>query len=126
MVRRRWVWAGAGLTVGAVAGLGVYFAVVGLDRADKLASVVGALVAVVGLALTVYGLVAGSGAGRRVRQDARASGRGRVHQVGGNQTASPPAGGGTDVPDRVRQRARVTEDGEVWQVGGDQDPPARP
>jgi hypothetical protein len=35
----------------------VYFGVVGLDEADKLASVIGAFVALVGLALSGYGLV---------------------------------------------------------------------
>ncbi|GAA4058037.1 hypothetical protein [Actinomadura miaoliensis] len=66
---------GAGLTVAAVTGLGVYFATVGLEEADKLGSVVGGLAAVAGLSLTVYGLMAGSGGGgRRVRQTARAFG----------------------------------------------------
>lgn len=42
--------------VGAVAGLGVYFVLVGLENADKMASVVGVFVALVGLGLTVYGM----------------------------------------------------------------------
>ncbi|WP_416901024.1 hypothetical protein [Micromonospora echinospora] len=44
-----WIWAGrvvAGLTV---AGLVVYLAVVGLDRADKIGSAAGVVVAVLGL-----------------------------------------------------------------------------
>lgn len=47
-------WAGGVLTAGAVVGLGVYFAVVGLDRADKLATLIGVFVAIAGLALTIY------------------------------------------------------------------------
>jgi hypothetical protein len=118
------VWMGAAVTALAVVGLGVYFAAVGLDKADRLGSVVGALVAVVGLALTVYGLVAGSGGGgRRVLQDARASG-GRISQVGGNQTGSTSSGSG--VASEVQQRARTRSGGEVSQVGGDQQPPAQP
>ncbi|MGP4029741.1 hypothetical protein [Actinomadura sp. 3N407] len=127
MANRGWVWMGAGLTLAGVAGLGVYFAAVGLDEADKLGSVVGALAAVAGLSLTVYGLAAGSGAaGRRVRQSARASG-GRILQVGGDQTGqtgSASSGGGA--AGEVRQRAQARKDGEVSQVGGDQDPPAQP
>lgn len=39
-----------------VTGLGVYFAVAGLDDADKLASVVGGVTGVIGVRLSVYGL----------------------------------------------------------------------
>ncbi|MBF8194595.1 hypothetical protein ITP53_54875 [Nonomuraea sp. K274] len=112
------------MTLAAVAGLGVYFASVGLDNADKLGSVIGALVAVAGLSLTVYGLVAASGGGRRlVQQTARASG-GRISQVGGDQTGA--ASLGRDAAAEVRQRARAYKDGEISQVAGDQAPPAQP
>ncbi|MFJ8747494.1 hypothetical protein ACIRL2_50230 [Embleya sp. NPDC127516] len=40
-----------------VVGLGVFFAVAGLDDADKLASVIGVFVGLVGLGLSVYGIV---------------------------------------------------------------------
>ena len=124
MTRRSCVWTGAALAVAAVAGLGVYFAMVELDKADKLASVVGALVAVAGLALTLYGLMAGpGGAGRRVSQDAFASG-GRILQVGGNQTGSTSSGSG--VAGEVRQRAQTRGGGEVSQIGGDQETPEQP
>ncbi|MFE2867855.1 hypothetical protein [Embleya sp. NPDC059259] len=42
--------------LGAV-GLGVFFAVAGLEDADKLASVIGVFVGLVGLGLSVYGIV---------------------------------------------------------------------
>jgi hypothetical protein len=51
MRRRRagWIWGGRAVAVVVVAGLAVYLYTVGLDRADKLASVVGLLVAVAAL-----------------------------------------------------------------------------
>jgi hypothetical protein len=39
--------------------LGVFFVVAGLDRADKMASVVGAFVGVGGLAVSVFGMIQG-------------------------------------------------------------------
>ncbi|MFF0526696.1 hypothetical protein ACFYTC_49110 [Actinomadura nitritigenes] len=57
------VWVGAGVTALALMGLAVYFGVVGLDRADKWASVIGAFVAVIGLVLAVQGRLAGRGGG---------------------------------------------------------------
>ncbi|WP_171064571.1 tetratricopeptide repeat protein [Actinomadura soli] len=57
-------WAGVGATITAVAvvGLGVYFVTVGLDAADKLASVLGLFVATSGLVLAS---VSGPGSRRR-------------------------------------------------------------
>ncbi|MCK2221683.1 hypothetical protein MF672_048945 [Actinomadura sp. ATCC 31491] len=55
MRKRRLVWTGAAVTVAALAGLGVYFARVGLDAADKLSSVIGVFAALIGLALAGYG-----------------------------------------------------------------------
>lgn len=51
------VGAGVGAVLVALVGLGGYFVVVGLEKADKLASVIAAFVAVVGLGVTVLGLV---------------------------------------------------------------------
>jgi hypothetical protein len=51
-------WVGGLLTLGALAGLGVYFAVVGLDKASELATVIGLPIALAGLALTGYGMIA--------------------------------------------------------------------
>ncbi|GAA0481944.1 hypothetical protein Ade02nite_57600 [Paractinoplanes deccanensis] len=47
--RSRWIWAGRGTFALVVAALIVYLAVSGLDRADKLASAIGVVVAVVAL-----------------------------------------------------------------------------
>ncbi|MEV3923511.1 MULTISPECIES: hypothetical protein [Actinomadura] len=131
-MRSRWVWGGAAITVMAVAGLGVYYAIAGLDEADKLGSVIGSLVAVVGVAVTVYGLAAPPAAGRRVQQRARVIGRGQIAQVAGDQGPHVgPGRGGTgeagraDGGGRVRQDAQA-EGGTIRQVGGDQGRPDRP
>ncbi|MFG1874237.1 hypothetical protein ACGFIV_05305 [Sphaerisporangium sp. NPDC049003] len=51
-------WVGGALVAVAVIGLGVYFTTVGLDKADKLASVIGVFIGLAGLALAIYGLLA--------------------------------------------------------------------
>jgi hypothetical protein len=57
MTERALVWVGGTIAVAAATALGTYFTVVGLDKADKLASVVGAFVGFAGLVLSTYGLV---------------------------------------------------------------------
>jgi hypothetical protein len=57
MPGRVWKWGGAVLFVAVAIALGVYFGRVGLEEADRGASVVGAFVGLAGLALTVYGLM---------------------------------------------------------------------
>jgi hypothetical protein len=49
MRRRGWIWGGRTAAVVVVAGIAVYLSSVGLDKADKLASVLGMLVAVAAL-----------------------------------------------------------------------------
>ncbi|WP_309111854.1 hypothetical protein [Saccharothrix sp.] len=49
----RWLWLVSGLVVVAV-GVGVFW--LGLEKADQVASVVGALAGVAGLAVALYGL----------------------------------------------------------------------
>lgn len=52
---RRWIGiTGAGVGLVAVGGLAVYFVTVGLERADKIASVVGAIVGLLGLGVAVF------------------------------------------------------------------------
>lgn len=51
------MWAGGVVTVGAMAALAVYFAVVGLERAEKIATVLALFIALAGLALAVPGLL---------------------------------------------------------------------
>lgn len=50
-------WVGACAIGVTLAGLGGYFAAIGLDEADRLASVVGSLVGIAGLGLSGYGLL---------------------------------------------------------------------
>jgi hypothetical protein len=81
-----------GLLAGGVAavGLGVFFAVIRLDDADKWGSVVGALVALLGLPMTVYGLMlarrqpTGPPAGQAVADSVVGGGVTQVRGVRGN------------------------------------------
>ncbi|WP_030453258.1 hypothetical protein [Herbidospora cretacea] len=101
-MRGRWlVWIGAAIAVAALAGLGFYMARVGLEKADQLASVLGLVVAVTGLGIIVYGLVAArrdgrssAGSGRSeggVWQNADASGQAEMVQAGRDINESPAA-----------------------------------
>lgn len=81
-------------------GGGVWGAVADLDAADKIASVVGAVCAVLGLALSAYGVMLarrGSGAGgQSVTGSSVGGGVTQVRGVQGNvrigSTGTPPAG----------------------------------
>ncbi|MEV4020597.1 hypothetical protein AB0J35_59980 [Nonomuraea angiospora] len=126
------VWGGALIVVVALVALGLYLTRVGLDKADKLASVIGLFVAVAGLGVAVYGLVidrqSGSGG---VRQQAKAAGRGRVYQAGRDINERPPeqpaaakddTDGSSTARDEARpvqQRAKATGHVEVNQAGRD-------
>lgn len=55
MSRRTLVWSGIAVALMALVALGWHFVAVGLDRADKLASVLGAFAGLLGLGLAVYG-----------------------------------------------------------------------
>jgi hypothetical protein len=55
--QRVMVWIGAIAAGFALIGLGVYLVVIGLDRADKVASVIGMFAGLAGLALAAYGVV---------------------------------------------------------------------
>jgi hypothetical protein len=86
--RSRWIWGGRVVAVVVVAGLGVYLSTVGLDKADKLAGVLGLLVAVAAL-VTPYLLPS---------SDRSSSGPGSVQSVantvvGGHLTQMRDAGG---------------------------------
>ncbi|MFI7134311.1 hypothetical protein ACIBQ1_52195 [Nonomuraea sp. NPDC050153] len=110
MRRRVLIGAGAVVAVAATTVLGLYFVRVGLDEADKLASVIGAFVGLAGLGVAVYGLIADRRSG------------------GGGQEPPPVAGGGSgeegpaavDAAVDVRQRAKASGSGRVYQAGRDQ------
>jgi hypothetical protein len=58
MARRVRIWAGAVCGAAILAGLVVYLSLAGLDRADKWASVIGLFIALAGLGVSVFELVA--------------------------------------------------------------------
>jgi hypothetical protein len=78
-------------------GLGVWGAVANLDAADKIASVVGAVVGVVGLALSGYGLVLARrdspAGGQAVTDSTVAGGLVQVRDVRGSVRIGPGAAG---------------------------------
>jgi len=55
--KRAMGWIGAVAAGLALVGLGVYLVVIGLDRADKVASVIGMFAGLAGLALAAYGVL---------------------------------------------------------------------
>jgi hypothetical protein len=57
MMGRALKWGGAVAAALAFAGLGAYFAVVGLDKANQIGSLIGSFVALAGLGLSAYGIV---------------------------------------------------------------------
>lgn len=120
------------VAVAALAGLGVYFAEVGLAQADQLASVLGLFVAAAGLGVAIFGLWGGPGGGG-VRQVAKARGNSRTYQAGRDLIqrpsvrSEPGAGDGgldSEGTDRegsrpVRQQARADDGSQVRQGGRD-------
>ncbi|NUW34815.1 hypothetical protein HTZ77_25780 [Nonomuraea sp. SMC257] len=132
MRRRVLIWTGSLVALAALAGLGIYLWRVGLDDADKLASVFGLFVALAGLAVALYGLIADRRAvDVDVDQEAEVGGNGEVYQAGGdiNERQAKPSSAPDDPassasPDgrkqpRVRQRAKTTESGRSYQAGRD-------
>lgn len=70
MGRKVLIASGVVIIVLALAGLGAYFGVVGLDRANKLAPVVGVFVALIGVGVSWYGTTRRSGSSATPRQAA--------------------------------------------------------
>jgi hypothetical protein len=112
MAGRVLAWVGGVVALAATVGLCVLFAVVGLDKANELAGVVSALLALAGLVVSVCGLVAAS----------RAAGPAAVMPAPGNMPPAAPAitepsgmrGGGQSVTGPVF--GGVTQ---IKDVGGD-------
>jgi len=102
--KRAALWAGAVGTGLVLIGLGVYFFVTGLDRADKLSSAIGVFVSVLGLGVSGYGVlltrrgpagqpsqsVTGSTVGGGVVQVRGARGNVRIAPVASAVTVPPP------------------------------------
>ena len=90
-------WAGGAVAVAAAVGLGVYFAVAGLDKADKLASVASMFIGLAGLVASVYGMLqarrdapgSSSAAVEGGQSDRRLDGRGGCHAGEGRYGQRP-------------------------------------
>lgn len=135
------VWVLAVLLGLALVGLGVWLGVADLDRADKLASVAGVFVGLVGLVLSVYGVVLARravrssgdrGDGQVVERVHASSGLDVVDAVGGSvhlgagQAIASGARAGTVPPQPLGEQSvrDVTSGGHVRVVrgvGGDVD-----
>jgi hypothetical protein len=135
---RKWVAAFAGGVL--VAGLGFFLTAQGLDKADKLASVLGLFVGLIGLGLAVFG---GAGARRQVGGQSVTDSTigGSVTQVRGVRgnlrvgpsapagspvapplsapTAAPPAGGDLGEGQAVTRSSTAGPVRQIDDVGGD-------
>ncbi|MEV0379058.1 hypothetical protein [Nonomuraea sp. NPDC050643] len=134
MRKRVLVWSGAVAAVAAMVGLGVYFTRVGLEDADKVASVIGVFVALVGLAVAIYGLRGGrspeaagtdpgpspgpgSGSGSGSAQPNVSAPGTRSVAIGGDNTGVVSTGDGAT---NVQMRAEASGQARIYQAGGDQ------
>ncbi|MFF4617730.1 hypothetical protein [Nonomuraea jabiensis] len=118
MHRRILIWAGVVVTVAAMAGLGVYFWRVGLDDADKLASVIGAFVALAGLGTAVYGLVTSPKQLEPQQGEPEVSAsKPDSFAIGGDIGSITSTG---DDAINVHMRAEASGQGRVYQAGRDQ------
>ncbi|MFG2051505.1 hypothetical protein ACGFIW_29245 [Micromonospora sp. NPDC048935] len=107
---RAWVWAGR-VTFGVIiAGLVAYLVVVGLDKADKLASAISVVVALVAVAAPYLLPAPGSGGVSMVEPD-RVEDTGAARATGGGQANTGADVVGTDRPARVTRSGEATADG---------------
>ncbi|MGR6923279.1 hypothetical protein ACU635_54255 [[Actinomadura] parvosata] len=121
MRKRVLVWGGAGVAVVPSAALIVYFVRVGLDNADKLASVIGLFVAIAGLAVAIHGLRSQP----RQPDDAPKPGASgpvsasgpRSVAIGGDNSGVISTGDGAT---NIQMRAEASGQGRIYQAGGDQ------
>ncbi|MFI6582823.1 hypothetical protein [Embleya sp. NPDC050493] len=136
MTAKAQAWVGGTVAGAALVGLAVYLAVVGLDEADKWASVLGLFVAVVGLVVSVVGVwrersasggqsVTDSVIGGGVAQVSGTGGSVRITRRGTGPAApppvapgTPPAGGGAPPADDGQRVHGSTIPGPVDQVQG--------
>ena len=109
---RRWVWAGRAVSAVIVAGLVGYLVVAGLERADKLASAISAVVAVAALAAPYLFPVPASGntGVSKVGAD-QVEDSGTARATGGGQANTGVDGVGNDRP------AQVTRSGDATATG---------
>ncbi|WP_174551784.1 hypothetical protein [Herbidospora mongoliensis] len=127
MRRRVLIWGGIAVAMVAAIGLGVYLSRVELAEADQLASVIGVFVALAGLGVALYGLLAGRSGGGvdaaaedsgdgQTRPNVTASGE-RSVAIGGDNSGIVSTG---DNARNVQMNAKASGSGRVYQAGGDQ------
>jgi hypothetical protein len=121
MRKRVLVWGGAAVAVVAAAALIYSFVRVGLDNADKLASVIGLFFTVAGLGVAIHGLrsrpaPANDEPERAPGPGVTASGPGSV-AIGGDNSGIISTGDGAT---NIHMRAEASGQGRVYQAGGDQ------
>ncbi|MEU4473946.1 hypothetical protein [Micromonospora sp. NPDC023888] len=113
MVPRRgrgWLWAGR-VTFGVIlAGLVAYLVAVGVDKADKLASAISVVVALVALVAPYLLPAAGSGGASMVEPD-RVEDTGAARATGGGQANTGADVVGPDRPAQVARSGEATADG---------------
>ncbi|MCW2506795.1 MAG: hypothetical protein JWO79_5079 [Actinomycetia bacterium] len=97
---RRWIWAGRAAALLVVVALAVYLLVAGLEKADKVASVVAAAVAVLALAAP-YVLPAEERSGQSISDTTV---RGNVRQEGENSQRIDGLRAGGDLTQTQRRR----------------------
>lgn len=104
-----WVWAGRVAFGVIVAGLVVYLVVVGLDKADKLASAISVVVALAAL-VAPYLFPPASGGVSMVEQD-RVEDSGKARATGGGQVNTGVDAVGDDRPAQVTRSGEATAEG---------------
>ncbi|MFF4625807.1 hypothetical protein [Nonomuraea jabiensis] len=117
MSKRVLAWSGASVTALSLSALGWHFVQVGLDEADKLASVVGVFVAVIGLAATIYGLTSRASHGDKTeRPPSETSGERAIGMAGGNIGIAATG----DTATNLQMKAEASGQGRIYQAGRDQ------
>jgi hypothetical protein len=140
MTSRQIAWCGGAVAVLACAALGIYFGSVGLSKANALAGVIGLFVAVAGLGVSAWGILAARRAqvpGGQVVADSRVGSINQVGSVGGNARISrgsarpevPASSGPVVLPTSAADPGGQTVTGsevtgtvsQIGNVGGDLD-----
>lgn len=108
---KKWVWAGRVAFAVIVTGLVVYLVVVGLEKADKLASAISAVAALAALAAPYLLPASGSGGVSRVEPD-RVEDSGAARATGGGR-----ANAGVDIEEGADRPAQVIRSGDATADG---------
>ncbi|MCD0451939.1 hypothetical protein LO762_22480 [Actinocorallia sp. API 0066] len=113
MSLRTIIWSGILVVAATIFGLAVYLLSVGINQADKLASIIGALIGLTGLAVSTYGYLLR-------KREYPAPGRG-VASSGGIAVGGDIHGivSTADHATNIQQRARASDSGRIYQSGGD-------